>query len=63
MRFVLALSATDGHIISYHSEIPSWGLLVLSIRYILDECQQNRSTRGVATADFLTSVPTDWEIN
>ena len=62
MRFVLALSATDGHIISYHSETP-WRLLVLSIRYILDECQQNRSTQGVATADFLTSGPTDWEIN
>ena len=29
----------------------------------MDEFQQNRSTRGVATADFLTSGLADWWIN
>ena len=61
------LRGLDDHIISCHSK-PSHGTTFklgdcLSIRHILCEFQQNRSTRGVATVDFLTSGPTDWGIN
>ena len=61
----LGLRGPDNHIISCHSKTlmvqPS--NLVTSIGHILDEFQQNRSTTGVATADFLMSGPTDWWIN
>ena len=63
------LRGPDDHIISCHSKTPDGTTFNLSdfyffsIRHILDEFQQNSFTRGVATADFLASVPTDWGIN
>ena len=57
----------DDYIISCHSKPPHGTTFklgdCLSIRHILGEFQQNQSTRGVATVDFLTSGQTDWGIN
>ena len=51
------LRGPDDHIISCHSKTPDGttfklGDFFLSIRHILDEIQQNRSTSEIATADF-----------